>query len=152
MKTITSARDLMTPTVVTIASNTPFLEILHMFVVANITGAPVVDEAGAVIGMISARELLLAVDQACDDEIDDAPADRERSIRSTREPELPLLLRSGTARDLAVPEIVWVAPDASISSVAETMRAKGVGRVLVGQPGQLAGIVTMFDLLAAITS
>lgn len=133
------ARDLMVPDALTIPASTPFAEIQHLFVVAGIYGAPVVDPRGAVVGVISAIDLLRAADQACDEDHDPGEAS---------EPNLsPVTL---TAVDLASPDAVWVSPETPVDRVAQLMQREGIHRVLVGEGGHLEGILTAFDLLRAV--
>jgi CBS domain-containing protein len=47
-----SARDLMTTPVLTVAPDAPLLEVQHLFVVAHISGAPIVDKTGKVLGVV----------------------------------------------------------------------------------------------------
>jgi CBS domain-containing protein len=134
-----NARDLMERNALTIPAAMPFTEIVHLLVVAGIHGAPVVDDGGAIVGVISAMDLLRATDQANDDEQDEGEGSD------------PLAdLASATARDLASPEPVWVSPDMPAVEVARLMREEGLHRVLVGSDGRLQGIVTPFDLLRAV--
>ena len=135
------ARDLMQAPPITIAAHVHFLEIQHLFVRAGIGGAPVLDERGRVIGIVSASDLLRAVDQAFDEDVDPAPRARAR---------LQEQLDALTARDLATPEVVWVSPLAPLAEVARVMRDEGIHRVLVGDRGRLEGVLTTFDLLRAL--
>lgn len=132
-------RDLMKRDVLTIPKDMAFAEIVHLVVVAGVHGAPVVDDRGFVVGVISAMDLLRATEQAYDDDRDeDEGAD-------------PLSrLRSCTAIELATPEPAWVSADAPVSEVARLMREHGAHRMLVGSSEHLEGIVTAFDLLGAI--
>jgi CBS domain-containing protein len=125
--------------VLTIPASTPFSEIVRLLVVAGIHGAPVLDEHGAVVGLISVMDLLRASDQSHDDEQDDG----EGATPGTQ-------LCSATARELASPELTWVSPETPAGEVARVMRDEGIHRVLVGSPGSLDGIVTAFDLLRAV--
>jgi CBS domain-containing protein len=59
-------------------------------------------------------------------------------------------LPANTAAAIATPEVVWVAPDATVARVAEVMRSHGIHRVLVGTANHLDGVVTAFDLLRAV--
>lgn len=129
----------MQTALITIPPGTPFLELQHLFVESQIDGAPVVDDRGAVIGVVSTTDLLRTVDQVCDEDIDAVPG------------ELPERLSALTARDIATPEVVWVEPSTPVSEIARRMRAEGIHRVLVGAHGKLAGILTAFDLLRAVT-
>ena len=101
-------------------------------------GAPVVADDGKVVGMISAVDLLRAVDQAYDSDVDGDPEALFESLRSLR------------ATDVLSPEVEWVAPDTPVSHLARIMRQHGIHRVLVGIDGRLEGIVSSFDLLPVL--
>ena len=135
------ARQLVQSEPVTIAADRPLLEVVHLFVVAQIRGAPVVDERGAVRGMVSASDVLRAIDQIFDEDVD---AGEERDAAGG--------LARLVARDVATPAPIWVAPETPISEVARLMRREGVHEVLVGTGGRLEGILTAFDALAAIAA
>ncbi len=136
---MSTAAALMQRTVLTIPATMPAMEVMNLFVTAGISGAPVVDERGGVIGMIVAGDLLREVDQAHDDDRDDgeaaSPGDHLRAL---------------TARELASPGATWVAPDLTVHAVAAVMQRERIQHVLVGADGALAGILTAFDLLGAI--
>ncbi len=136
------ARDLMTAAPLTVRADAPVLEVVHLFVEAQIGGAPVVDADGAVSGAISRLDLLRAIDQVCDEDLDPGEPDQSRGVAE----QLAGLL----AGDVASPDPVWVAPETPVTEVAQLMRRLGVHRVLVGGEGQVAGILTAFDLLAAV--
>jgi len=131
------ARDLMEPNVLTVPADMPFLDVQHLLVEAGCSGAPVVDARGRVVGIISAMDLLRAADQAYDEDLDPG---------ETEEPAILTL----TARELATPDPVWVAPDAPAARIAERMRVLGIHRVLVGRAGVLQGILSTMDLLRAV--
>ena len=136
-----TARDLMKPDPITVAGDMPLLQVQHLFVILQISGAPVVDDAGHVIGVISSSDLLRVVDQALDEDIDPMPS---------AEGDMPERWSELSASDVATPEVVWVEPDASLASVADVMRTEGIHRVLVGRDSRLEGILTAFDLLQAV--
>ncbi len=131
------ARDLMEPNVLTIPADMRFRDVQHLLVEAGCLGAPVVDERGVVVGVVSAMDLLRAADQAYDEDLDPEEQD---------EPGLGEV----TAADLANPEPTWVAPDAPADRIAQVMREHGLHRVLVGAPDQLLGVVSAVDLLRAV--
>jgi len=131
------ARDVMEPNVLTIRADMRFRDVQHLFVQTGCSGAPVVDDRGAVVGVVSAMDLLRAADQAYDDDIDPGEGDA---------PDVGVL----TALDLATPEAVWVSPDASVAHIARAMREHGIHRVLVGTNGKLAGIISTFDLIRVV--
>ena len=123
----------------TVPTSMSFLPLLHLFVEAEIGSAPVVDADGLVVGLVSVQDLMRAVDQACDDDVD---AGEPQGPRAT--------LRSLTAGDLAGSEVLWVEPGAPIAGVAREMRRCGAHRALVGGHAKVAGVLTTFDLLAAL--
>ncbi len=133
------ARDLMNPAPITVTSHASLLEVQHLLVVAHISGVPVVEPGGGVVGVIGASDVLCAVEQALDEDQDPGESD-----------DVVERLQSITASEIATPEIIWVSPDASAAEVAQVMRVEGINRVLVGTHGQLDGILTSFDLLRAI--
>ncbi|MEP6863495.1 MAG: CBS domain-containing protein [Deltaproteobacteria bacterium] len=136
------ARDLMTPHPLTIAADTPVLEVQHLFVVANIGGAPIVDSASKVVGILSGTDLLRISDQVHDDEIDPQPMSSSGGAREQ--------LEALVASDVGTSDVIWVSPDTPASQVARLMRDVGIHRVLVGDNGKLEGILTAFDLLRAV--
>ena len=137
-----TARDLMSPDPITVGYDMPLLQAQHLFVTLQISGAPVVDARDRVVGVISSSDLLRIVDQVCDEDIDPMPSPTSDG--------LPERLSTLSVGDIATPEVVWVAPEASVASVATLMRREGIHRVLVGTSARLEGILTAFDLLKAL--
>ena len=134
-----TARDLMHVNAVTVPAQEPLLEVLHLLVVAGIGGVPVVGTRGEVVGVLSASDVLRAVEQACDEDRDAGEHDGLRDA-----------LQTMTAGDIATPDVIWVSPTTTAAQVSEIMRAEGIHRVLVGSNDHLEGILTSFDLLRAI--
>jgi CBS domain-containing protein len=134
-----TARDLMQPNAVTVPAHEPLLEVLHLLVVAGIGGVPVVGPRGEVVGVLSASDVLRAIEQACDE---DSDASERDGLRDS--------LQMLTAGDIATPEAIWVSPTTTAAQVSEIMRAQGIHRVLVGSNERLEGILTSFDLLRAV--
>lgn len=132
------ARELMQPNPITVSSHTPLLELQHLLVVAHISGVPVVGANGQVTGVVSAADVLGALEQTLDEDRDLGESD-----------DLLEQLRAITVDDIATPEVVWVSPQMPVVEVARMMRSEGIHRVLVGD-GELEGILSSFDLLRAI--
>lgn len=116
----------------TVAAATPLLEVPHLLVLAQVSGMPVVDDGGRVVGMLSANDVLRAIDQVLDS---------DQGL---------VLIAQLTALDVATPDVVWIAPDTGAAQIAQRMRAEGLLHVLVGDGEQLDGVLTAFDLLAAV--
>ena len=123
------ARDLMQADVLTVGEDTPLVDIHRVFVEEEIHGAPVVDDAGRVCGVVSTLDLARALRD--DSESADAYAS------------------ASCAADVMTRELVTVTPDTPIVEVARTMREQRIHRVLVVEDAALVGVITTFDLLRA---
>lgn len=139
------ARDLLVTAPITLRPDTPFLEIQHLFLKAQIGGAPVVDADGTVRGIVTSTDLLHAIDQLFDEDVD-----AEEPDGHAEQGGLVAQLEGLTAIEIATPEAIWVALDTPVSEIAQLMRREGVHRVLVGTDGKLAGLLTTFDVLKAV--
>jgi CBS domain-containing protein len=127
------ASDVMQRDVITLAPETPILDVYRMFVEEEIHGAPVVDESGAVRGVVSTLDLLRFGSE-------EAYVARDSSGQLT-------------ADDAATRELVTVGPDATVEEVARTMLAQHVHRVLVvDKDRELLGVISTFDLLRIVAS
>ena len=120
------ARDLMEKSVITIAAETPIAEVQRLFVDDEIHGAPVVDDDGRVLGVISTADVL-RVGQEYADRLGDL-----------------------TAADAMTKDIVGAAPNATAAELATLMTKQRVHRILIIEDRALVGIVTSFDLLRAL--
>jgi CBS domain-containing protein len=116
--------------VLSVEPETPLVDVQRLFVEDEIHGAPVVDEDFRVVGVISALDVLRIVAERYDD-------------FETR-------LRDVGAADAMTDAVVSVSPDATAAEVARLMRAQRVHRVLVIENHELLGMLTTFDLLAAL--
>ncbi len=138
------AGDVMETHVVAVGPLDPLESVQRLFADESIHGAPVVDEQGRILGVISAADLM----RAAADERDAA----RPSLRDTREPEAwdPALEREivhECAEDVMTDAVVQVPPDTLVSEVARILREQQVHRVLVMDRDEILGIITTFDLL-----
>jgi len=149
------ARDLMQTELITVSPETPLISVHQLFVEEEINGAPVVDEQGDVLGVISSLDLVRAVQDEYGSGGTGPAYFREDLLYSgpdwTRAPQdLQDRLGQLTAIDVAIREIVSVAPTATVAEIARTMRSQRIHRVLVVDDGRLVGLISTFDLLRAL--
>jgi CBS domain-containing protein len=152
------ARDVMETHVITVDPDLPLLDAHRLFVEEEIHGAPVVDDRGEVLGILSSADLLRAVD----DEEGSAGRSPILAGGSLEEvsvgggpsiilsDELESRLREVTVGEVMTAGGVTVSPDTSIEEVAGLMRRHRIHRVPVVSNGSLAGIITTFDLIALL--
>jgi CBS domain-containing protein len=146
------ARDVMTKAVVTVAPETPIGKIASLLLEKRISGLPVVDETGSVIGMVTEGDLLKS----------NAP-DREKR----REWWLTLLaegealskeflstIRNNhrSAREIMSAPVVTVSEDTDIAEIGKLFTTLKIKRVPVTRDGRITGIVARADLVRVVAS
>jgi CBS domain-containing protein len=150
------ARDVMETHVITVDPELPLLDAHRLFVEEEIHGAPVVDETGRVLGIVSSADLLRAVDDEEGSDAGRAPGYLRELLDEGGGPsprlsgELSTRLQAVTVADVMTAGGVTVAPDAGIDEVASCMRRHRIHRVPVVSRGVLEGIITTFDMIALL--
>jgi len=131
--------DVMTRTVVALAGDAPFKDIVKAIRRWMVSALPVLDEDRRVIGVVSAADLLPK------EEFRDGTPDRyTRLTRATD------LAKAGarTAGELMTAPALTVRTDATLAQAARTMARYGIKRLpVVDDSGTLQGIVSRSDLL-----
>lgn len=143
------ARDVMTADPVCVGPATTIREIARVFEEHEISGVPVVDAQGRVIGVVSKTDLI----RRCSEGTDDMPPaylfevlgeQGEESETSEVVPE-PLIC----VDDFMTEDAVTVAPDEPVPSIARLMADKRIHRVIVADRERFPlGIITSLDLLS----
>ncbi len=155
MNVMPLARDVMEPQVVSVGPDTPLIDVHRLFADEAISGAPVVDEDGGLVGVITAMDLLRAV--AEEHETARAQSNYFRELLSYSSPDWSSApedfqdrLRELRAEDAMTREVLTVPPTATVAEVARELRSRHFHRVFVAQGSQLVGVITAFDLLKVI--
>lgn len=138
-------REVMTTDVVTVREDTPLKEAARLLAGRGISGLPVVDAAGAVLGVLSEADILVK-----------EGGDRERHggllgwLLEPGEPWLDDKLTARTAGEAMTAPALTIEPDRSVRDAAVTMLEEGVNRLPVVDPGGLLlGLVSRGDLVRA---
>ena len=132
-----AVRDVMTTDVVTVHPDTSFKQVVRVLAQCGVDGAPVVDEHGAVLGVVSGSDL------TCHEE--EPP--RLASLLGRTARQHVRKSRGRTARELMSSPARTIEPSASVcGALAEMGRCK-VGRLVVVEDGRLVGILTRSDVL-----
>jgi CBS domain-containing protein len=154
----TTARDVMQTEVLVLNENDSLLEAHQFFVRHDITGAPVIDDHGQLVGVVSIRDLIRTEDT--DHDVNRSVADYFWESPGYGNPRVDMdPLREGLS-EILIGEVmtrdpIYVAPDSSIREVAALIRKHQIHRVLVASPGsgehlEVAGIISLFDLVALL--
>jgi CBS domain-containing protein len=146
-------KDLMNRDLVTVPPDMPVSELAGLLSTRMISGAPVVDEAGKVVGVVSLSDIAAF------------SASGRAGLQTDRDmyysvPEMEDYLvgfftvddfsPGATVRDIMTPAVYTLGQEATILEAAEMMRAARIHRIIVTQEGHPQGIVTTMDLVGAL--
>ena len=144
-----TARDLMTPDVVTVPPETPVMAMARLLSDRGISAVPVVDPAGVVLGIVTEADLIrrLAGEE-------DKPSSWFGALFSDPAAQAERFARTHgvTAKDLMTEKVVSVAPDTTAAHIAHMMEEQKIRRVVVQDGNKLCGIVSRADLLRALVA
>jgi CBS domain-containing protein len=140
-------KEVMTRDVVTVRPNAPLADVMDLLIGKLFKAAPVVDEHGTVVGIISDGDLLErgGVPQrlALAEHLDEAMLSAQLAE-----------LRQGgkTAADVMSREVITVREDTSLAHVAQLMTDRKLKRLpVVDAAGQLTGILSRVDILRTVS-
>ena len=140
------ARDVMTERVIAITLDTPVTDAAKLLLEKGISGVPVEDAEGHIIGMINEADLMHRVEIGPQK----LPQRPERWWITMSEAELAEAYKKTqglTAREVMHEGIYSVSPETDLVDVVEAMERHAVKRMLVMEDGKLRGIVTRSNLL-----
>ena len=143
MKTV---HDVMTQPVVSVQPGTPLKEVAHLLIDNGISGVPVVDAYGVVLGVVSEGDLLVKEQGA------DAIHHRRlaRLVGESAESRAQLVkFEAVTAAEAMTTPAVTITSARSIHDAAGIMTSKRVNRLPVVDDGRLVGMVSRADLVRA---
>jgi CBS domain-containing protein len=149
------ASDIMTTDVITVRPNDTLQQVAQLLLTNRISGTPVVDDFGQLIGFISEGDLLRRSHEGAwpktwgppprrgwakwlMDGTDEEVSDAEYVTASSR-----------TVAEIMTREIVSAKPDTSISDIAALLVRHRVKRVPVVRDGKIVGIVSRANLIQA---
>jgi CBS domain-containing protein len=135
--------DVMTSEVVCVRLSTPYPELVRLLAENHISAAPVVDDVGHVLGVVSESDLILKQGLAADAVQESLRASRQRRVERRK-------ARGSTAAELMTWPVVTVGPQTSVVEAARLLRSHQIKRLPVTDPGgRLIGIVSHADVLRA---
>ena len=126
--------ELMERKVRTVRSEATVAEAIAKLADAHISGMPVVDGAGRMIGVLSTTYLLTA-----EGDSDDA------SARNT-------LWENTPVRELMTPRLFTVAPDKDVREAARQMLYAEIHRLFVAEGDQVIGVISTTDIVRAVAT
>jgi CBS domain-containing protein len=141
-----TVRDVMTKAVLTVHLITPIKEVAQALVDNEISGVPVVDVDGTVLGVVSEADLLVKERGA--DAIHHRPLARFFGESEQSRAQLAKIWAITAAQAMTSPAFT-IASGRPIHEAAATMLSRRVNRLPVVDDGRLVGIISRADLVRA---
>ncbi len=138
-------RDVMTSEVLSVPPGTRLKDLARLFSERRISGAPVVDEDGEVVGVVSEADLVakqvgrpLSRRTPLDWILGERPSPWEQRTRAAT-----------TVGEAMSAPVITIDADRPLREAAALMTDRGINRLPVMEAGRLVGIVTRADLVQA---
>ena len=152
---LVTARDLMREKVVCVPQDTSLPDLGRVLAEHRVSGAPVVDATGAIVGVVSMRDLVDRRARGADTSSRPEPSWFERPFEHVLEQEEYAFFDAPekvaeTVADIMTADVVSVPATAGIREIAHTMTTRRVHRVLVereDRTGVYLGIIGTFEIL-----
>jgi CBS domain-containing protein len=141
------AQDIMTADIATVRPDTELATAIGIMLDRRVSGLPVVDRAGALVGVLTEGDLLRRT---------------ETGTEPSRAKWLDFLMGPGRlageyvrthsrlVADLMTQDVIVVTPDTPLAELVALMESKRIKRLPVVKDGALLGIVSRADLLRAL--
>jgi CBS domain-containing protein len=156
-----AAKDVMRRNVATVAPQDTIASALELFEEEGISGAPVVDSLGEIVGVITMTDI------ARPDHLDGSRIAAQRGTFEMVEPDGDegadeVFFRKndysaealGRERvcDWMTSDVISVPPDSTLEHVCNVMVANKIHRVFIAEDRKLIGIVTSFDVVRTVAT
>lgn len=142
-----TAGNVMTRDVVTVKKETSIRELAGIFTARRISSAPVVDDEGGLIGIVTETDLV-EQDKSLHIPTVISLFDWVIYLESGKKFEKELKKMTGqTVADIYTTEVETVAPTTPVSEVADIMSSKKIHALPVVEGGKVVGIIARIDLI-----
>lgn len=141
------AADVMTHDVVTVRSDTTIKEVAELLLTKGISGVPVVDDAGAMVGIISEGDLIHRVENETEKRRSwwlQLFADSENLAQEF------IKSHARKAGDVMTRGVVTVKPDTPLAEISSLLERHRIKRVPVVAGGKIVGIISRSNLLKGL--
>jgi CBS domain-containing protein len=121
------AKDIMTKNVVVLKADAKIFETIDVLVGNKISGAPVVNAEGKIIGIVSEKDLLIALDFL---------GEKKAAMAQVHE--------------FMTRDVILLSEETSIKEISQTLVRENIKRIPIVKNEQVVGIVARRDILRAI--
>jgi CBS domain-containing protein len=134
-----TVRDLMTPDPEVMRENEPLISAVRKMLRRRVSGAPVVDAGGKLVGVVSEYDLLAWHDRALNE-----LAKNESDLDPSR---YGSIIESETIASIVTRPATSIEQDADMTSALRLMLERRLRRLPVTDGGQLVGVISRADIL-----
>lgn len=139
-------KDVMYTDVVCLKTSMNFLEAAELFLQNKISGAPVLDETGALVGVLSEKDLFRALYPSYQSFYQNpTPFLNEKELEETAHE-----AREKTVDQIMSRRVVTTTPNTHVLKVGGLMIASGIHRVPVVENGKIVGMVSRGTIYRAV--
>ena len=156
-------RDVMQSEVERLDPSMPIAEAIETLEDFDITGAPVTDESGRLLGVLSARDVTrrehvqagriapehgeFSMGGPIDEEQED---ENGEDVIYAKTDYSPAVFGQDTVAEWMNPRVITIEPDATVKEACRRMLREHVHRLIVAQGGRLEGILSSFDIVRIV--
>jgi CBS domain-containing protein len=144
-----TVRDLMTPDVLAAHPEQTLGDVARLMIEKDVRAIPVVDEGGALMGMVTHRELLRYL---IPDYIQKTKSGEFRAVSKTQLQRGSSDPRALPVKDVMARTVLCLSEDQTLSDVANLMNNKDVDRFPVVREGVVVGFLTRADLIRRLVA
>jgi CBS domain-containing protein len=142
------AKDVMTHCVVSVAPDAPILQAIARMISHQVSGMPVIDADGRLIGMVTEGDFLRRAETRTE-----APRRRWLGLLHEAGSRADGYVRAHgrTVQDVMSPNVITVGDQTPLKEVVDLMEERGVKRIPVVDGDRVVGIVSRADLMFALS-
>jgi CBS domain-containing protein len=140
-------RDIMSTRVISIAPDASVLEAIRLMLQNHISGLPVIDSSGAVVGVITEGDFLRRGETGTERK---RPRWLEFLLGPGRLADEYVKTHGRQVNDVMTREVVTIAEEAGLDEAVDIMERRRIKRLPVVRGGQVIGIVSRANLLHAL--
>jgi len=154
------ARDFMTRAVVTVSPEETLGEVTRKFLERDISGAPVLNHAGKLVGVITESDILRRLESIVEHEVGKKFLSSTTNslglfvVVSELHPDVARevfrQLQNSTVEEAVTPKVVFVKPEDTLEAVTMALIENDINRVPVVEDGKVVGIISRADITRAI--
>jgi CBS domain-containing protein len=142
-------RDIMSPRVISVAPEASILEAIRLMLLNHISGLPVIDQAGVLVGVITEGDFLRRSETGTERK---RPRWLEFLLGPSRLADEYVHTHARSVKDVMTPEPITISEDAALDEVVQLMESRRIKRLPVVRGGEVVGIVSRANLLHALAS